>query len=151
MLPSIIDEVNIDEMVENETTDINNIGKSFYFDFEKGDFLIQDGKLVEVEGIEGIKIWIRKILRTEKFKFKIYEKEDRNEYGITIQDLIVGYDYPLEFVESEIKREVTDALLKHPMIDRLEEWSIEKNNPVLKVGFRVILKDGYIINEEVEY
>lgn len=154
MLPDIVEEVNIDEIVENETTDddINNIGKSFLFDFEKGDFILQDGKLVEVEGNESIKIWIEKILRTEKFKFKIYERiEDTNEYGITLQDLITGYDYPLEFIKSEIEREISEALIKHPSIDSIEEWNIEKSNPVLKISFKVVLNDGNILSEEVSY
>lgn len=151
MLPSMIDEISIEEAIENKTTDISNIGKSFLFDFNKGDFVLQDGKLVKLEDVEALKMWIQKILRTEKFKFKVYEKDDKNEYGITLQDLIVGYDYPVEFVEAEIKREVTEALLKHSMIANLDNWNIEKNNPVLKVSFKVVLNDGNILNEEVNY
>lgn len=152
MLPDIIDEMNIDEATENETTDVINVGKSFLFDFNKGDFVLQDGKFIEVYGDESLKVWIEKILRTEKFKFKIYEKyNDTDEYGITLQDLITGYDYPLDFVKSEVEREVTNALLKHPAINRLENWNIEKNNPALKISFVVVLKDGTTLNEEVSY
>lgn len=153
MLPDMVDEINIDEIVENETTDTSNISKSFLFDFKKGDFVLQDGKLIVVENIEALKIWIEKILRTEKFKFKIYENAENreDEYGVTIRDLITGYDYPIEFVKSEIEREITDALLKHPMIENLSEWDIEKENPVLKVSFKVALKDGNILDQEVNF
>lgn len=151
MLPDIVDEININEIIENETTNISNIGKSFLFDFEKGDFLIQDGKLAEVKGMEAIKEWAEKILRTEKFKFKIYEKDYEDEYGITIKDLIIGYNYSKEFIEAEIRREVTEALLKHSLIERLDNWIIEKNNPVLKISFRIILKNGTTFDEEVSY
>lgn len=130
----------------------NKIDKSFLFDFKNGDFVSKDGKLVKVEDTEALKMWIEKILRTEKFKFKIYSKQDKRlEYGITLQDLIVGYNYQKEFVEAEIKREVAEALLKHPLINNLDNWSIEKNNPVLRIGFRVNLKDGRNIIEEVNY
>lgn len=144
------EEVNIEEIKSNVLS--NNIGKSFLFDFKKGDFILKDGKLVVVDDIEALKVWIEKTLRTEKFKFKIYEKENsRLEYGITLQDLIVGHNYPKEFVESEIKREVTEALLKHPLIEGLDQWKIEKNNPILKVGFTVILMDGRILGSEVNF
>lgn len=125
------------------------LGKSFLFDFDKGDFVVKDGKLVAAENIEALKIWVEKILRTEKFKFKIYKKDTKREYGITLQDLIVGYDYPKQFIEAEIKREVTEALLKHPLVSSLDNWSIEKNNPILKISFKVVLKDGNTFNEEV--
>ena len=40
--------------------------KSYLFDFTTGDFVVRDGKLIECDGIESIKVWIEKILRTEK-------------------------------------------------------------------------------------
>lgn len=137
-------EVNI--VTTDETT---KKGKSFLFDFEKGDFVIKNGKLVEVSGNDAIKVWIEKIIRTEKFKFKIYARDDRDEYGITIQDLIVGHEYPIEYVEAEIKREVTEAILKNPNIESLSDWNIEKDNPILNISFKVNLIDGSTLESEV--
>jgi hypothetical protein len=132
------------------STSETSIKKSFLFDFDKGDFVTRDGKLVEVEGIAALKVDIEKALRTEKFKFKIYEKEDKRlEYGITIQDLIVGHNYPRAFVESEVKREVTDALLRKSVIQRLDNWNIEKDNPKAKIKFRVVLKSRASFDKEV--
>ncbi|MHC1683412.1 MAG: DUF2634 domain-containing protein [Clostridiaceae bacterium] len=135
--------------VNTSTTEATTKGKSFLFDFEKGDFVIKDGKLVEVSGDDAIKVWIEKVIRTEKFKFKIYQRDDEFEYGVTLQELMVGYEYPLEYVEAEIKREVTEALLNHSSIENLSDWSIEKNNPVLNIGFRVVLTDGSTLESEV--
>jgi len=145
-----IEEVNI-EKIQSEVLS-NKIGKSFLFDFEKGDFVLKDGKLVVIEDNEAIKVWIEKVLRTEKFKFKVYEKEDtRLEYGVTLQDLIVGNNYPLEFIQSEMKREVTEALLKHPLIVGLDNWNIEKDNPILRISFKVLIKDGVVLEQEVKF
>ena len=47
-------------------TESNNGTKTYLFDFDKGDFVIRDGKLVECDGVDAIKVWIEKILRTEK-------------------------------------------------------------------------------------
>lgn len=44
---------------------------------------MRDGKLVECDGIDAIKVWIEKILRTEKNRYKIY---DGTDYGCQIED-----------------------------------------------------------------
>ena len=54
-----------DIMLDNKS-DITSGTKSYLFDFENGDFIVRDGKLIECDGIESIKAWIEKILRTEK-------------------------------------------------------------------------------------
>lgn len=69
-------------------------GKSYLYDFEKGDFVIRDGKLIECDGIEALKVWIEKILRTEKGRYQIY---DGTSYGCQLEDLIIGNSYAIEF------------------------------------------------------
>lgn len=133
-----------------DSTGLPNIGKSFLFDFNTGDFVLKDGRLVEVLGIEAVKIWIEKILRTEKYRYKVYDREDKNEYGVVLEDLIVGNNFPKVFVESELKREITKALTKHPMIQSLTDWNTEKNNSKLNISFKVNLLDGNTFTQEVE-
>lgn len=133
-----------------DSTGLPNIGKSFLFDFNTRDFVLKDGRLVEVLGIEAVKIWIEKILRTEKYRYKVYEREDKNEYGVVLEDLIVGNNFPKVFVESELKREITKALTKHPMIQSLTDWNTEKNNPKLNISFKVNLLDGNTFTQEVK-
>ncbi|QZY55094.1 DUF2634 domain-containing protein [Crassaminicella profunda] len=125
------------------------IGKSFLFDFKKGDFDVKDGRVVEVTEKAAIKIWIKKILRTEKYRYKIYERKDQNEYGVTIEDLIIGNNFPKAFVEAELRREITESLTKHPMIESISQWQIKKNNPKLIVSFQVDLVDGDSLSQEV--
>ena len=54
-----------DVMLDNKS-DTSSGTKSYLFDFTTGDFALRDGKLIECDGIESIKVWIEKILRTEK-------------------------------------------------------------------------------------
>ena len=129
---------------ETVTEDIPQTGKSFLFDFEKGDFVLKDGKLVSVEGLEALKVWIEKTLRTERFKFEVYEG---TEYGSRIQDLI-GSVYPLDFIKIELEREITEALIIHPEIEQLIGWIFTLNNGLLTVKFEVISTIGSV---EVEY
>lgn len=129
-----------------------NQGKTFLYDFKKGDFVIKDGRLIEVEGKEAIKIWIEKILRTEKFKFKIYkENGEIDEYGVSIKDLILGKKVPQFFLQSELKREIEQALKKHSEIDRIEDFRTEHELATLKICFTVILKNGETFNQEVKF
>lgn len=115
------------------------IGRSFLFDFKKGDFILENGKPVEIDGVKAIQVWIEKILRTQKFKWKIYED---TSYGTTIEDLIVGHGYPMSFLESELKREITEGLLKHPKIESLSEWKFLREKDKLYVIFTVNLQNG---------
>ena len=145
--------LDLDNVVEELKVEENkNQGKTFLYDFDKGDFVIRDGRLVEVEGKEAIKVWIEKILRTEKFKFEIYkENGEIDEYGVSIKDLILGKKVPQFFLQSELKREIEQALKKHSEIDRIEDFRTEHELATLKIYFTVILKNGETLNQEVNF
>lgn len=145
--------LDLDNIVEElQFEEKKNEGKTFLFDFEKGDFVIKDGRLVEVEGKEAIKIWIEKILRTEKFKFEVYkEDENINEYGTTIKKLIQGKKVPQFFLQSELKREIEEVLKRHSEIDRIEGFRTEQEVATLRIYFTIILKNGETFNQEVNF
>jgi hypothetical protein len=123
------------------------IQPSFLFDFEKGDFVLQNGKLVKVYGVDALKIWIEKNVRTELDRFKVYEGQ---VYGVRLWDLI-GQNLPQPFVESEIERELNDSLLQHPAIESLTEFNFTRENSKLIVSFTVNLVEGTSFNQEVTY
>ncbi|OMC81868.1 hypothetical protein BK128_21500 [Viridibacillus sp. FSL H7-0596] len=126
--------------------DLPPIGKSFLFDFKKGDFVILNGKMVEIHGIEVLKQWILKVLKTEQFRFKIYENV---EYGVTLEELI-GSNLPRAFIEAEIKREVTASLLLHTHIESVDEWSFERDGKWMRIKFTVTTVEGSF-ETEVDY
>ena len=47
-----------DIMISNENKASNGI-KSYLFDFDSDDFVVRDGKLVECDGIDALKVWIK--------------------------------------------------------------------------------------------
>ena len=59
-----------DVMLDNKS-DISSGTKSYLFDFTTGDFVVRDGKIIECDGIESIKVWIEKILRKRCGKRRI--------------------------------------------------------------------------------
>ena len=128
-----------DELVISENPSENTGGtKSFLYDFSKGDFVIRDGKLVPCDSLEAIKVWIEKIIRTEKNRFPIY---DGTEYGCYLEDLIIGNNYTVEFVEAELKREIEEALLQHPKITSIGSFSLHRDKTLLSVTLEVNISD----------
>ena len=124
-----------DELLISENTVENTGGtKLFLYDFSKGDFVIRDGKLVPCDSLEAIKVWIEKIIRTEKNRFPIY---DGTEYGCYLEDLIIGNNYTIEFVESELRREIEEALLQNPRITSISGFTLERDKTLLTVTLEV--------------
>lgn len=118
-----------DNILSNNETYGN--GKSFLFDFNQGDFVIQDGKVEEIDSLEALKMWIIKILKTEKNKFKIY---DNTDYGASLTELITS-DLPMPFIKSEIEREITEILLQNSNIKSVQNFKFERNKMLLNVSF----------------
>lgn len=135
MLPKITElELNTQQLPET----LPPIGKSFLYDFDKGQFILANGKMIELHGIESLKMWIMKVMKTERFRFRVY---DNVEYGVTLEDLI-GSNLPRAYIEAEIKREVTSSLTRHTHIANIEEWRFSRDGKWMLIHFRVITADG---------
>lgn len=132
--------MNLPEITELEfenvefTEELEPIGITFLYDFKEGDFVMRDGKLIELFGLDSLKMWITKVLKTESFRFRIYEN---TVYGTSIESLI-GSSLPRAYIESEIEREVTESLLLSPYINRLEGWQFERDGKWMRINFTVI-------------
>lgn len=113
--------------------------KTYLFDFDKGDFVVRDGKLIECDGIEAIRIWIEKVIRTEKYRYAIY---DGTEYGCHLEDLIIGNNYSMDFIYAELKREIEDALLMNPQIKSIGNFQITRNSNSLTITLEVYIGDS---------
>ena len=129
---------NSTDITLDNKSDASSGTKSYMFDIENGDFVVRDGKLIECEGIESIKIWIEKILRTEKGRYPIY---DNTEYGCHLEDLIIGNSYTTEFIEAELKREIEDALKQNSRITSVTNFKISRNKNAITVTPEVVLND----------
>ena len=108
--------------------------KTYLFDFETGDFVVRDGKLAECDGVDAVRMWIEKIIRTEKNRYKIYTD---TEYGCHLEDLVIGNNYTPAFIEAELKREIEDALMQHPLIQRISGFMIERSTNAITVTLEV--------------
>ena len=129
---------NSTDITLDNKSDTSSGTKSYMFDFENGDFVVRDGKLIKCDGIDAIKVWIEKILRTEKGRYPIY---DNTEYGCHLEDLIIGNSYTAEFIEAELKREIEDALKQNPQITSVTNFNITRNTNAITVTLEVVLND----------
>lgn len=121
--------------VDGEQNSFN--GKAFLYDFKKGDFVYKNGAPVLVEGREALKVWIEKCLRTVRFKAIVHKDL---EYGPQIEDLI-GSVFDSDFVNAEIERECTEALLRNPYIVSVDSFTFEMEGD--KMTANITITDVY--------
>lgn len=136
------------EYIENEEIALNDTsstfnGRAFLYDFKKGDFIYKNGAPIEVTGMKALQVWIEKVIRTERFRFKIYEDI---EYGVSIEDLI-GSMLPRGFTESELKRELTESILLNPFVEELTDWAFDINGSEWRITFIVVTIDDAFVME----
>lgn len=117
------------------------IGKSFVFDFKSKRFNVVAGKVKETTEEEAIRQWIELLLRTAIDKYKVYEGTG---FGTNI-DKLVGYKSMRGFVESEMKREISEKIIMNRAIERIENFKTDFEGSMIEVSFTAILKNKKVL------
>lgn len=120
----------------DSTTSVSSSGKSPEFDFETGDFVVVDGKVQTVTGLSAVKQWIKKVFKTEKNKYKIYNTTNTDKYGVALLELITS-KYPTAYIQAQVQTIITEALLKNSDITAVNDFSFTKDKNLLNVDFTV--------------
>ena len=141
MFPSAFVE-SVTETAENEVTDT---GVDFLFDYETGQHIMKGSVLNECEDLRKVRQYIQNVLRTPLNVYKDYMKGETETFGLSIYKYIGERTLPMGYINSELKREVTEHLLKHPMIKEIKDWKAEREKQGLKVSFTAVLKDSSLI------
>ncbi|AMA72936.1 DUF2634 domain-containing protein [Aneurinibacillus thermoaerophilus] len=132
----------LQEVEQEQQLDID-LGVGFLFDYEKGEFVIRNGRLVELTDIEAVKMWIIHILRTEKYQYEIYANypdTPEYEYG-TLTEFCIGRVLT-DDMRVQLQENIEASATRHPRVAFLSEWKFEKDEDKLTVYFRVNLVDG---------
>jgi len=116
-----------------QQTSPETVHKTFLWDFTKGDFVLRDGSLVEATGIEYVKVWAEKALRTVKDSL-IYEG---TEYGSEHHTLI-GQNFHPDFTKSEYERMIREALLQNSAITKVDNFVFSQSGSGLTISFDVV-------------
>lgn len=134
--------VAVTEMEENEVLDT---GVDFLFDYETGQHIMKGSVLEDCDNLRKVRQYIENILRTPENVYKDYVKGETESFGLSIYNYIGQRTVPMGYINSELKREVTEHLLKHPLISEVKDWKGRREKRGLNVEFTVVLKDGSII------
>ncbi len=142
---------NISSDVTIKTYKDNLIGKrTFQFDFDKNEFVtdVMGNVIMTKSANEVLKQVVDKILHDRRYKNLIYPDSYGNE-----KDLVLNQDDPFEVVECELRRIYTEALVYHPLIKSLSDFTITQNGEKIVCEFTVNGVDGTEIQkkEEVNY
>ena len=113
--------------------------KTFDFDFRNGEFNMKNGNPVVLEGVDALKMWIQKCIRTQLNRYSIYKGK---QYGANIEDLVIGKSYGNGFAESELRREIEEALLRHEDILSLSDFSVSTTRKLMEVSFTLATTYG---------
>lgn len=137
------------EFVDNSNTEntAESIGCDFLFDYDTGQHIMNNAVLVECTAIQGVQQFIQNVLRTKINSYKVYTEGETETFGISIYDYLGKRILPLGYLNSELKREVTEQLLKHPLIESVTDWKGTREKRGLHISFTVTLIDGTEIKE----
>ena len=131
MFPNDVDILDVPINTVDDTQDITagTIGRSIKFDYDKKEFIVDEGKLVEPSKIDSIKQWIELYIRTEINKYAIYT----DSFGIDTRGL-VGYRLPRGYQVAEIMRRINEGILtKCPDVKSVSDWDFDKGTFSFKV------------------
>lgn len=137
-------EIFTDPIISNKSE--LEIFKEIAIDFETGEPLIKDGEIIVLEEKEALKVWIWKVLKTERNRYKIYSEN----YGNDLKENI-GLVYDETTRRAIIQNEIIECLMVNPYITSVNDFTVEldeeRRHPVF--NFTVSTIYGEIIDKEV--
>ena len=102
------------------------------WDFARGVPVYAGGRPVEVTGVEAVRVWIWKALKTARFHHDIYTWD----YGCEAESLI-GKAFTAQVKESEAVRYVREALAPNPYIREVLQAQVSFQGTMLEIACRV--------------
>lgn len=129
-------------ITENETEET---GIDFLFDYETGQHIMKGAVLKECDKLQTVRQYIQDVLRTKAKIYKVYSKDENDVFGISVYNYLGTRTLPDGYLNSELKREVTQLLLKHPLISEVKDWVGTRERRGLAISFTVVLTDGNLI------
>jgi len=133
-LASLYPTFEVPEIIEQQQTEpAPRYGKSWLFDFAKGDFVVDgSGRVVQADGHTA---WVQgcvKTVMTERFAYLIYS----TDYGSEVEQALKQPSR--KAVEAELERVITEALLVDPRTKMVKDFVFEWEGDAVKVSFTVV-------------
>lgn len=132
-MPNLYPTFDMPEIVEQQTEPAPKYGKSWLFDFAKGDFVVDgSGRVVEADSHTAWAQWCVKAVLTERFAYVIYS----TDYGSEIEQALKQPSR--KAVEAELERVITEALLADPRTQVVRDFSFRWQGDQVFVAFTVV-------------
>lgn len=132
-MPNLYPTFDMPEIVEQQTEPAPKYGKSWLFDFAKGDFVVDgSGRVVEADGHTAWAQWCVKAVLTERFAYVIYS----TDYGSEIEQALKQPSR--KAVEAELERVITEALLVDPRTEQVNDFAFKWEGDAVKVSFTAV-------------
>lgn len=126
------------ELKEAQAESEQKIPVEYEINFETGQLT---GRTVK--GKDAIKMWIYKVIKTERYRHIIYSWD----YGIELEDLI-GQGFERSYIESEVQRYIKDALSINDHIKEVKDFNVSFEGSVLTMHFTVVTEFGEVNIDE---
>lgn len=134
LLPSFA----VDDIEDVEDTAVYDLPEEYGIDFKTGQLT---GK--KVTGKEAVKVWIWLCLHCQRFRYPIYSWE----YGVDIESYI-GETVDQEFLDTDLKKEIQDAIYVNPYISDMQDWNATKERSKVHITFTAITDFGEVEIDE---
>ena len=103
--------------------------KEWAYDFENERLLEVDGRMELLSGLDALKIWAYKAVRTELGRWPAYSAN----FGSEVETLI-GQPYSEAFIQAETQRMLSEALLASPYILAVGRVEANMDDSVLRAS-----------------
>lgn len=123
--------------IKSNVEDIINLDnlKEIGWDFDLDSPIINNNDFVIVSGLEALKVWVYKTIKTTRFKYLVYS----NAYGTSIKNSIGKV--LTKSVEMELRKEIIDALLINKYIDRVNILTLNLIDTTLNIELEITVKN----------
>ena len=130
----IDDEIEENGDLDEDGNEVYDLPLEYGIDFDTGQLT---GKIVE--GVEAVKVWIWLCLHTARYRFAIHDWD----YGVDFEEYI-GQTLDQEYVDTDIKKEVEDAMYVNPWITDVTDWrsSMDEKHDKLHLVFTAVTDFG---------
>ena len=145
-LPSLYPVFEMPELMEQQQTEpAPKYGESWFFDFTKGDFVMDGaGRVLQTDGYTAWAQWCVKTVLTERFAYLAYSQN----YGTEIETAL--RQPSRQAVEAELERAITEALLVDPRTEIARDFSFAWQGDEVYVSFTSVPRIGTAERIEVK-
>ncbi len=88
--------------------------------FDTGEILAENNEVKTVSGVEAVKVWVWKALKTERKTYRAYS----SNFGNDLQKEI-GYTYDRTVKDQLVTNEIIDCLMVNPYITRVYDFILD--------------------------